>query len=50
MMCRYAGEEHGNIQMVRNNSLVIKKSNVDNTGHYLCTGVNSAGKPKINLI
>ena len=35
--------EHGNIQMVRNNSLVIKNSSLDNSGHFLCSGVNSAG-------
>ena len=38
-----AGREQGNVQMVRNNSLVLWNTTVDNTGHYLCTGVNSAG-------
>ena len=38
-----AGREQGNVQMVRNNSLLLKNTTVDNTGHYLCTGVNSAG-------
>jgi len=39
----YAGIEHDNVQMVRNNSLVIRNTTVENTGHYLCSGVNSAG-------
>merc|ERR1712223_2009403 len=38
-----AGREQGNVQMVRNNSLLLKNTTIDNTGHYLCTGVNSAG-------
>ena len=38
-----AGMEHGNVQMVRNNSLVLRNTTVANTGHYLCSGVNSAG-------
>ena len=39
----YAGIEHDNIHMVRNNSLVIRNTTVENSGHYLCSGVNSAG-------
>ena len=39
----YGGIEHNNIHMVRNNSLVIRNTTVDNSGHYLCSGVNSAG-------
>ena len=39
----YPGVEHDNVQMMRNNSLVLRNCTVDNTGHYLCSSVNSAG-------
>ena len=29
--------------MVRNNSLVIRGAGLEHTGHYLCSGVNTAG-------
>ena len=39
----YSGLTHSNVQMIRNNSLVLTNATVENTGHYLCSGVNSAG-------
>ena len=40
---RFAGVEQGNVMMVRNHSLVITNATTANTGHYLCSGVNTAG-------
>ena len=42
-MSRFAGVEHGAVTMVRNNSLVIRGAAREHTGHYLCSGVNTAG-------
>ena len=39
----YPGLEHDNIYMARNNSLVFVKASLDNSGHYSCVGVNTAG-------
>ena len=40
---RFAGVEHGQVNMMRNNSLVIRDTSLEHTGHYLCSGVNTAG-------
>ena len=39
----WPGQQRDNVEMVRNNSLVLSNLNTLNTGHYLCTGVNTAG-------
>ena len=39
----YPGVEHGNIYMARNNSLVFVNTSLENSGHFSCVGVNSAG-------
>ena len=31
------------MSMVRNNSLVIRTAGLEHSGHFLCSGVNSAG-------
>ena len=40
---RFAGVEQGAVNMMRNNSLVIRGAGLEHTGHYLCSGVNTAG-------
>ena len=40
---RFAGVEQGEVSMMRNNSLVIRGAALEHTGHYLCSGVNTAG-------
>ena len=39
----WPGQLRDNVEMVRNNSLVLRNVSTTNTGHYLCTGVNTAG-------
>ena len=39
----WPGQQRNNLEMVRNNSLVMRNVSTLNTGHYLCSGVNSAG-------
>ena len=39
----WPGQQRNNLEMVRNNSLVIRNVSTLNTGHYLCSGVNTAG-------
>ena len=39
----YAGVEHGNVYMARNNSLVFVNTTLANSGHFSCIGVNTAG-------
>ena len=42
-VCRFAGVEQAEVSMMRNNSLVIRGAALEHTGHYLCSGVNTAG-------
>ena len=39
----YPGHQRAQVEMVRNNSLVMKNVSTASTGHYLCSGVNTAG-------
>ena len=39
----YPGLHQDRVEMVRNNSLVMRNVSTAMTGHYLCSGVNTAG-------
>ena len=34
----YPGTQHSRVEMVRNNSLVLRNVSTEHTGHYLCSG------------